>query len=149
MASDRAREYTHVEAIHEDILAGFAVAAARALSRRCSLFAGCLPPPAQRRARSPEQTAAVDEIAQLYQWLPTLQGEFTQIGPKGNGVAKACSICSKPGKMRFEYASPNPFIIVSDGTWVTIKNRAKDKADQYPLSQTPLAAGSRPTASIS
>jgi outer membrane lipoprotein-sorting protein len=40
--------------------------------------------------------------------------------------------------MRFEYSPPNPFIIVSDGTWVTIKNRAKDSADQYPLSQTPL-----------
>jgi outer membrane lipoprotein-sorting protein len=40
--------------------------------------------------------------------------------------------------MRFEYAAPNPFVIVSDGTWVTIKNRKKEGADQYPLSQTPL-----------
>ncbi len=56
---------------------------------------------------------------------------------KGN-VSKGVFIISKPGKMRFEYASPNPFIIVSDGTWVTIKNRAKDKAEEYPLSQTPL-----------
>jgi outer membrane lipoprotein-sorting protein len=29
-------------------------------------------------------------------------------------------------------------IIVSDGSWVTIKNRAKEKFDEYPLSQTPL-----------
>ena len=66
-----------------------------------------------------------------------MQGEFTQTGPKGN-VSRGVFYLQKPGKMRFEYASPNPFVIVSDGNWVTIKNRSKDKADQYPLSQTPL-----------
>jgi outer membrane lipoprotein-sorting protein len=40
--------------------------------------------------------------------------------------------------MRFEYAPPNPFLIVADGKWLTIKNRKKEKGDQYPLSQTPL-----------
>ena len=61
------------------------------------------------------------------QGFKTLEGEFTQVSSKGN-VSKGVFIISKPGKMRFEYASPNPFIIVSDGTWVTVKNRAKDKA---------------------
>jgi outer membrane lipoprotein-sorting protein len=40
--------------------------------------------------------------------------------------------------MRFEYAPPNPFLIVADGTWLTVKNRKKEKGDQYPLSETPL-----------
>ena len=44
----------------------------------------------------------------------------------------------KPGKMRFEYAPPNPFLIVADGKWLTIKNVKKEKGDQFPLSQTPL-----------
>jgi outer membrane lipoprotein-sorting protein len=86
---------------------------------------------------TPEQTAAVTEIGKYINSFRTLQGEFTQISPKGT-VSKGVFYLSKPGKMRFEYSAPNPFIIVSDGTWVTIKNRAKDKADQYPLSQTPL-----------
>lgn len=84
-----------------------------------------------------DQSAAVNEVANYIQGFKTLQGEFTQVSSKGN-VSKGVFILSKPGKMRFEYASPNPFIIVSDGTWVTIKNRAKDKAEEYPLSQTPL-----------
>jgi outer membrane lipoprotein-sorting protein len=88
-------------------------------------------------ALTPEQTAAIDEIGNYINGFRTLQGEFTQISPKGT-VSKGVFYLSKPGKMRFEYSPPNPFIIVSDGTWVTIKNRAKDKADQYPLSQTPL-----------
>jgi outer membrane lipoprotein-sorting protein len=88
-------------------------------------------------ALTAEQTAAVDEIGNYINGFRSLQGEFTQISPKGT-VSKGVFYLSKPGKMRFEYSPPNPFIIVSDGTWVTIKNRAKDKADQYPLSQTPL-----------
>jgi outer membrane lipoprotein-sorting protein len=84
-----------------------------------------------------DQSAAVKEVADYIQGFKTLKGEFTQVSSKGN-VSKGVFILSKPGKMRFEYAAPNPFIIVSDGTWVTIKNRAKDRAEQYPLSQTPL-----------
>jgi outer membrane lipoprotein-sorting protein len=84
-----------------------------------------------------EQSAAVKEVADYIQGFKTLKGEFTQVSSKGN-VSKGVFIIAKPGKMRFEYAAPNPFIIVSDGTWVTIKNRAKDKAEEYPLSQTPL-----------
>ncbi|MGE0238851.1 MAG: outer membrane lipoprotein carrier protein LolA [Parvibaculaceae bacterium] len=83
------------------------------------------------------QSAAVKAVADYIQGFRTLQGEFTQVSSKGN-VSKGVFVLAKPGKMRFEYASPNPFIIVSDGTWVTIKNRAKDKAEEYPLSQTPL-----------
>jgi outer membrane lipoprotein-sorting protein len=67
----------------------------------------------------------------------TLQGEFTQISPKGN-VSKGVMFISKPGKLRFEYSPPNPFLLVSDGKWVTLKNRAKEKGDQFPLSATPL-----------
>jgi outer membrane lipoprotein-sorting protein len=84
-----------------------------------------------------QDQAAVTEVANYLTQFRNIQGEFVQVSSKGN-VSKGVFYLSKPGKMRFEYASPNPFIIVSDGTWVTIKNRAKDTADQYPLSQTPL-----------
>jgi outer membrane lipoprotein-sorting protein len=84
-----------------------------------------------------DQSAAVKEVADYIEGFKTIEGEFTQVSSKGN-VSKGVFVISKPGKMRFEYAAPNPFIIVSDGTWVTIKNRAKDKAEEYPLSQTPL-----------
>ncbi|MBL8895220.1 MAG: outer-membrane lipoprotein carrier protein LolA [Rhizobiales bacterium] len=86
---------------------------------------------------TPQQNAAVGQVSSFINGFKTLQGEFTQTGPKGT-VSRGVFYLQKPGKMRFEYASPNPFVIVSDGTWVTIKNRSKDKADQYPLSQTPL-----------
>lgn len=86
---------------------------------------------------SPEQQGAVDAISDYLNSFKTLQGEFTQISPKGN-MSQGIFYISKPGKMRFEYAPPNPFLIVSDGTWLTIKNVKKEKGDQFPLSQTPL-----------
>ena len=119
----RARRRRHIAAI---ALSGLAFLASMPLA------AADKPP-----ALTPEQTAAVDEIGNYINGFHTLQGDFTQISPKGI-VSKGVFYLSKPGKMRFEYSAPNPFIIVSDGTWVTIKNRAKDQADQYPLSQTPL-----------
>lgn len=84
-----------------------------------------------------EQTASIQEISSYINGFTTLQGDFTQISPKGNKSTGIFYI-SKPGKMRFEYAPPNPFLIVADGKWLTVKNRKKEKGDQYPLSQTPL-----------
>lgn len=86
---------------------------------------------------SPEQQGAVNAISDYLNSFKTLQGEFTQISPKGN-MSQGVFYIAKPGKMRFEYAPPNPFLIVSDGTWLTIKNVKKEKGDQFPLSQTPL-----------
>ena len=86
---------------------------------------------------TPEQQSAVNAISDYLNSFKTLQGEFTQISPKGN-MSQGIFYIAKPGKMRFEYAPPNPFLIVSDGTWLTIKNVKKEKGDQFPLSQTPL-----------
>jgi outer membrane lipoprotein-sorting protein len=86
---------------------------------------------------TPKQTASIQEISTYINGFTTLQGDFTQISPKGN-KSKGIFYISKPGKMRFEYAPPNPFLIVADGKWLTVKNRKKEKGDQYPLSQTPL-----------
>jgi outer membrane lipoprotein-sorting protein len=86
---------------------------------------------------TPVQAASIQHITDYINSLKNLQGDFTQISPKGN-LSRGVFFISKPGKMRFEYAPPNPFLIVADGTWLTIKNRAMEKGDQFPLSETPL-----------
>lgn len=88
-------------------------------------------------ALTPEQQEAVNGISEYLNSFKTLQGEFTQVSPKGN-MSRGVFYISKPGKMRFEYAPPNPFLIVADGKWLTVKNVKKEKGDQFPLSQTPL-----------
>ena len=86
---------------------------------------------------SPTDRILLDRITSYINGIRNLEGDFTQISPKGK-VSTGRFYISKPGKLRFEYAPPNPFLIVSDGTWLTVNNRARNRSDQYPLSKTPL-----------
>jgi outer membrane lipoprotein-sorting protein len=83
------------------------------------------------------ERGAIEQITSYFNAMRTLQGSFMQVGPKGH-ISTGEFHIAKPGRMRFEYSPPNPFVVVADGTWVTIKNNAKNTADQYPLAATPL-----------
>jgi outer membrane lipoprotein-sorting protein len=112
------------------------------LSRRAMISLGLMvlvvsPAAANAMKLTSEQAASIDEISSYINSFKTIQGEFTQISPKGN-LSRGVFYILKPGKMRFEYAPPNPYLIVADGKWLTIKNTVKEKGDQFPLSQTPL-----------
>ena len=88
-------------------------------------------------ALTPPQARAVNDISRFFNSFRTMSGEFTQISPRGR-VSTGKVYIAKPGRMRFEYSPPNPFVIVSDGTWVAVRNNARDTVDYYPLSKTPL-----------
>jgi outer membrane lipoprotein-sorting protein len=88
-------------------------------------------------ALTDQQGALLDKVETYLNGMRNLKGEFTQVGPAGT-ISTGVFYISKPGKMRFEYAPPNPFLVISDGRWVTVKNEARNKADQYPVSATPL-----------
>ena len=121
-------------------MTGFSQVSRRAVLGMGLLALACLPAAAaaaEPMKLSPEQQSAVNAISDYLNSFKTLQGEFTQISPKGN-MSQGIFYIAKPGKMRFEYAPPNPFLIVADGKWLTVKNVKKEKGDQFPLSQTPL-----------
>jgi outer membrane lipoprotein-sorting protein len=84
-----------------------------------------------------EQRAAVMRVNDYINSFTTLRGEFVQTSDKGQSV-KGVVMLSKPGKIRFDYAPPSPLLIVSDGKWLTIKNKVKERGDQVPLRATPL-----------
>ncbi len=84
-----------------------------------------------------KQRGSVTRINSYLNGFQTMRGDFTQISPRGQ-TTRGVMMISKPGRMRFEYAPPVPLLIVSDGRWLTIKNTAKERGDQFPLSATPL-----------
>ena len=88
-------------------------------------------------ALNADQKRSLQKINAFMNSYQSLKSDFTQISSKGQ-TAQGTLLISKPGKLRFEYAPPNPMLIVSDGKWLTIKNRVKEKGDQFPLSATPL-----------
>jgi outer membrane lipoprotein-sorting protein len=88
-------------------------------------------------AMTPEIQEAAARIDAYFNSFQTLKGEFVQTGAKGRSTRGVMHL-AKPGKLRFEYEPPNPLLIASDGKWLTIKNKAKEKGDQVPLSSTPM-----------
>ena len=78
-----------------------------------------------------QQIAAVKKVSKFINGFRSIKGEFTQSSSKG-AASKGVLYLQKPGKMRLEYAAPNPFVIVSDGNWLTVKNRSKDKCGTVP-----------------
>ncbi len=88
-------------------------------------------------ALTPEQQQSIMKLNSYLNSFQSLKADFVQVSSKGS-MAQGQMLISKPGKLRFEYAPPNPLLIVSDGRWLTIKDKVKEKGDQFPLSSTPL-----------
>jgi outer membrane lipoprotein-sorting protein len=83
-----------------------------------------------------DQQQAVKRISDYLNSYQSMKAKFTQVSPRGVATSGILYI-SKPGKLRFDYAN-NPLLIVADGRWLTIKDRVREKGDQFPLSSTPL-----------
>lgn len=80
----------------------------------------------------------LERVSQAMNAIRSMEGNFVQIGPEGQ-IDQGRFYIEKPGRMRFEYASPNPTLIVSDGRWVAVENRKLNTLDRYALWTTPLS----------
>jgi outer membrane lipoprotein-sorting protein len=84
-----------------------------------------------------DRNAIIDRVARALTDTRTAQGRFTQVDPQGSPSSGVFYI-NRPGKVRFEYTSPEPIFIVSDGTSVSIEEPKRKSYDAVPLSSTPL-----------
>lgn len=100
------------------------------------LLCAAVPAP-MRGGFTSAQRADLERVSEALNAIHTLEGRFVQIGPEGQVDQGRFSI-DKPGRMRFEYAPPNPTLIVSDGRWVAVENRTLNTTDRYALWTTPL-----------
>ncbi len=93
--------------------------------------------PGFRHQLSDADKADLDRVSDYLNAIHTLKAVFVQIGPEGQ-VDEGTVWLDKPGKMRFEYAAPNPTLVVSDGSQVAVENKQLQTVDRYPLWTTPL-----------
>lgn len=80
------------------------------------------------------------DLARISNYLnatTTLQGTFVQVDPDAV-VSSGAFYMRRPGRLRFEYESPNPALVIADGFWVGVIDRRDGAVDRYPLSDTPL-----------
>ncbi len=84
-----------------------------------------------------QQLALVTRINGYLTSVHTLIGDFVQVGPDGSRTEGKFYL-QKPGRIRFEYNSPSPIEMISDGRSVAIRDRKLATQDLLLLSQTPL-----------
>lgn len=82
--------------------------------------------------------ALVQKATAYLQGLSGARGRFVQTDPNG-ATAQGTVYLQRPGRIRFEYDSSRPLLVVADGHNVKVYDKALKTFDQYPLGRTPLA----------
>lgn len=91
-------------------------------------------------AAQPLTPADARDLARISNYLnatETLQGSFVQVDPDAV-VSEGQFYMRRPGRLRFEYAPPEPALVIADGFWVGVIDQRDGSLDRYPLSETPL-----------
>ena len=93
--------------------------------------------PAAAAPLKPQDVADLAKVSDYLNAIKSLKSSFVQVGPNGE-LDQGTLYARKPGKLRFEYAQPSPYLIVSDGVTIAVANRKLKTVDRYPLVDNPL-----------
>jgi outer membrane lipoprotein-sorting protein len=85
---------------------------------------------------SADQKALVDRIEEFVNSITTVEARFVQMSGNGH-YARGTLYLQRPGRMRFEYEPPLPYLLVSDGTFFIYVDKELEQVTYLPLSQTP------------
>jgi outer membrane lipoprotein-sorting protein len=83
------------------------------------------------------QKADLTRVSDYLNSIRTAQGRFVQISADGRSLSGTLYL-RKPGRLRFEYDTPNPTLVVSDGSTIAVSNTKLKTTDRYPLVDSPL-----------
>lgn len=83
-----------------------------------------------------EQKALVSRIETFVNNITTVEAGFVQMSGNG-GFARGTLYLQRPGRMRFEYEPPVPYLLVSNGTFFIYVDKELEQVTHLPLSKTP------------
>lgn len=69
--------------------------------------------------------------------IRTLKARFVQTASDGS-TASGIALLQRPGKMRFQYDPPTPFLLVANHGFLTFVDSQLNQTSHIPLSRTPL-----------
>jgi outer membrane lipoprotein-sorting protein len=87
--------------------------------------------------RSPQDLADIARIEAYLDGIRSLKARFVQVAPNG-GVAQGDAFIQRPGRMRFQYDPPSPFLLVVIYGILVFHDAQLDQTSNIPLSRTPL-----------
>lgn len=93
--------------------------------------------PTASPAAKPLPPPSLDRINGYFNAMKGMQADFVQLAPDGRQFGGILYLL-RPGRMRFEYASPATLEVVADGRSVAIRDRKLKTQDVYFIGQTPL-----------
>lgn len=103
----------------------------RFLLAPAAVFALALPAAAEK--------IPLGQLSQYLNQLTTAVSDFTQVNSDGS-IATGKLYIKRPGRVRFEYAPPDPNLVMAGGGQVAIfDSKSNQPPEQYPLSRTPLS----------
>ncbi len=92
--------------------------------------------PPQPARLSPDDKVLLGQIESYLNGITTVEAGFVQMTAQGQ-YAKGRLYLQRPGRMRFEYEPPIPYLLVSDGTWFIYVDQELEQVTYLPLSKTP------------
>lgn len=99
---------------------------------------GMRPVPARANFTPSERDSAdIARIEAYLNGLKTLKARFLQVAPDG-GISNGTAWVSRPGRLRFEYDPPAPFLLVAGQTGLIFHDSSLRQTSNIPLSRTPL-----------
>lgn len=92
---------------------------------------------AQPLALTAQDQADIARAEAYLNSLHTLQAHFLQVGPNGD-TSEGTAWLERPGRMRFEYAPPSPFLLIAGHGVVLFLDKQLGQTSNYPVGSTPL-----------
>lgn len=90
-----------------------------------------------RAALSAQDQADIKRIEAYLNGLRTLKAHFMQVAQDG-GVSQGTAWLERPGRMRFQYDPPAPFLLIASHGVLTFHNSELQQTSNIGLGRTPL-----------
>ncbi len=86
---------------------------------------------------SPQDQTDVARIETYLNGVKSLKARFTQVAGDG-GVSQGTAWLERPGRMRFQYDPPAPFVLIASHGQLIFHDESLGQTSNIPLSRTPL-----------
>ncbi len=107
------------------------------MKRRAILALGLLLCHPARAQTTPQDRADIARIEQYFGGVRTLHARFRQTAPNG-AVSEGQAWLSRPGRLRFQYDPPSPFLLVGGSGLLVFHDAKLKQTSNIPLDSTPL-----------
>jgi outer membrane lipoprotein-sorting protein len=86
---------------------------------------------------TPQEAADLKRVQNYLNSLHSLKARFVQVAPDGR-ISHGTAWLERPGRMRFQYDPPAPFLLVAGHGLLVFHDRDLGQTSNIPLSRTPL-----------